>query len=133
MPLFGRRKQAAPEGPPDETFGFFTVEQAARFRDLARQGFAEAGLEVTVYADHVVDDAGRQFGLANVAAVCHNAPKGEREWRAITATHAAQIVRGMDAPSPFETMSRRTACWWRCPTDTSRRSTRSVTSRWCRL
>lgn len=106
MPLFGRGKQAEPDGPPDETFPFFTVEQAGRFREHARQGFAEAGLEVTVYADHLVDNSGRQFGLANVAAVCHNADRGEREWRALTATHAARIVRGMDAPSPFETMSR---------------------------
>jgi hypothetical protein len=106
MPLFGRRKAGAPSGPPDETFPFFSVDQAARFRDLARQGFAEAGLEVTVYADHVVDDAGRQFGLANLAAVCHNADKGEREWRGLTAHHAATIVRGTDEPSPFDTMAR---------------------------
>jgi hypothetical protein len=106
MPLFGRSKPTVPDGPPDETFAFFTVGQAARFRDLARQGFAEAGLEVTVQADHMVDDSGRVFGLGNLAAQCHNALKGEREWREITATHAASIVRGMDAPDPFDTMSR---------------------------
>ena len=106
MPLFGRRKDVVPDGPPDEAFPFFTGDQAARFRELARQGFAEAGLEVTVHPDHVVDDAGTQFGLANLAAQCHNAARGEREWREITATHTARIVRGMDAPSPFESMSR---------------------------
>lgn len=105
MPLFGRRKQDVPDGPPDPTFPFFTGSQAARFRELARQGFAEAGLEVAVHADHVVDDAGRRFGLANIAAVCHNAEGGEREWRSLTRDHAARIVRGMDEPSPFETMT----------------------------
>lgn len=106
MPLFGRKRPAVPDGPPDETFPFFTHAQAARFRDLARQGFAEAGLEVTMHPDHVVDDAGRMFGLANLAAACHNADRGEREWRTITRDHAARIVRSMDQPSPFETMSR---------------------------
>jgi hypothetical protein len=106
MPLFGRRKQTDPDGPPDETFAFFTADQAARFRDLVRQGFAEAGLEVTVHADHMVDDTGRMFGLGNIAAECHNAEKGEREWRELTAAHAARIVRGMAALSPFDTMSR---------------------------
>jgi hypothetical protein len=106
MPLFGRTKQAVPDGPPDETFPFFTGDQAARFRELARQGFAAAGLEVTVQADHLVDDSGRKFGLGNMAAQCHSARKGEREWREITATHAVRIVRGMNAPSPFDTMSR---------------------------
>jgi len=106
MPLFGRSKRDIPDGPPDETFAFFTAEQAARFRDYTRQGFAEAGLEVTVHADHMVDSAGRIFGLGNIAAECHNAERGEREWRRLTADHAARIVRGMDAPSAFDTMSR---------------------------
>src|SRR6478609_668291 len=106
MPLFGRKRPDVPDGPPDETFPYFTTAQAARFRELARQGFAEAGLEVTMHPDHVVDDAGRMFGLANLAAACHNADRGEREWRTITRDHAARIVRSMDQPSPFESMSR---------------------------
>jgi hypothetical protein len=106
VPLFGRKRPAVPDGPPDETFTFFTSVQAARFRDLARQGFAEAGLEVTMHPDHVVDDAGRMFGLGNLAAACHNADRGEKDWRTITRDHAARIVRSLDQPSPFETLSR---------------------------
>jgi hypothetical protein len=90
----------------DETFPFFTTAQAALFRDLVRQGFAQAGLEVTAYADHVVDSSGRIFGLANVAAECHNDERGEGSWREITTRHTDRIVRATDAPSPFDTMSR---------------------------
>ncbi|WP_202879236.1 hypothetical protein [Nocardioides cynanchi] len=89
----------------DETFGFFTTSQAAVFRDLVRQGFAQAGLEVTAYADHVVDSSGRVFGLGNVAAECHNDERGERAWREITTRHTDRIVRATDAPSPFDTMT----------------------------
>jgi len=89
----------------DETFGFFTTSQAGVFRDLVRQGFAQAGLEVTAYADHVVDSSGRVFGLGNVAAECHNDERGEQAWREITTRHTDRIVRATDAPSPFDTMT----------------------------
>jgi hypothetical protein len=104
MPDFGSRQQPSGE-PRDETFAFFTAAQAALFRDLVRQGFAQAGLEVTAYADHVVDSSGRVFGLGNVAAECHNDERGESAWREITTRHTDRIVRATDAPSPFETMS----------------------------
>ena len=35
----------------------------------------EAGREVTVYADHVVDDQGTQFGLWNLPALCGGEPE----------------------------------------------------------
>jgi hypothetical protein len=104
MPIFGNRHPS--DEPHDETFAFFTTSQAALFRDLVRQGFAEAGLEVTAYADHVVDASGRVFGLGNVAAECHNDERGERAWREITSRHTDRIVRATDAPSPFDTMTR---------------------------
>jgi hypothetical protein len=109
MVMFGRRKPPTPEERPDEqrdeAFPYFTSRQAARFREVARQGFAEAGLEVTMYADHVIDSSGRVFGLANVAAICRQAEHGEPDWREITSDHARRTVRSMDEPSPFETMS----------------------------
>jgi hypothetical protein len=104
MPIFGNRHPS--DEPHDETFAFFTTSQAALFRDLVRQGFAEAGLEVTAYADHVVDASGRVFGLGNVAAECHNDERGEGAWREITSRHTDRIVRATDAPSPFDTMTR---------------------------
>ena len=105
MAIFGNPQPGGGEAR-DETFPFFTTSQAALFRDLVRQGFAQAGLEVTAYADHVVDSSGRIFGLANVAAECHNDERGERSWREITTRHTDRIVRATDAPSPFDTMSR---------------------------
>jgi hypothetical protein len=104
MPSFRNRPQPDEGEPRDETFAFFSTSQAALFRDLVRQGFAEAGLEVTAYADHVVDSSGRVFGLGNVAAECHNDERGERAWREITSRHTDRIVRATDAPSPFDTM-----------------------------
>jgi hypothetical protein len=106
MPIFRNKQQPDESEPRDETFTFFTTSQAALFRDLVRQGFAEAGLEVTAYADHVVDSSGRVFGLGNVAAECHNDERGERAWREICSRHTDRIVRATDAPSPFDTMTR---------------------------
>lgn len=106
MPILPSTPPADEGEPRDEAFAFFTTAQAAVFRDLVRQGFAEAGLEVTAYADHVVDSSGRVFGLGNVAAECHNDERGESAWREVTRRHTDRIVRAMDAPSPFDTMTR---------------------------
>ena len=90
---------------PDETFPFFTIEQAATFRTLVRDAFGAAGLEVAAYADHVVDSDGITYGLGNVAASCRNDERGEAAWPEITREHAARITEAMREPSPFETMS----------------------------
>jgi hypothetical protein len=66
---------------------------------------AEAGLEVTVYADYAEDARGRKFGLGNLAAVCRNHSRGERAWRKIIESHVRTVVSGMDEQSPFKTMS----------------------------
>jgi hypothetical protein len=108
MGLWSRRarREVEPEvAGPDGAIGFFDARQGALFRALIRQAFAQAGLEVSVYADHVVDSGGRQFGLGNVAAACHYDPRGERAWPELTREHAERIVRAVDAPPPFETMS----------------------------
>jgi hypothetical protein len=55
---------------PDGSLSVFTVEDAARFRAMVREVAAEQGREVTVHPDHVVDDAGNEFGLWNLAAMC---------------------------------------------------------------
>ena len=67
MPLF--RKRPTGEAGPDEALTFLSVPQATDVRILVRQAFAEFGIEVTVLAGHVIDDAGRQFGLWNVALI----------------------------------------------------------------
>jgi hypothetical protein len=109
--LFRRRKQApaqpAPGLPLDETFPFFDVDQGLRFRSTVRQAFAEAGREVEVYADVIVDAGGAQFGLGNLAAACHNEDGGERAWPDLIRRHVLTITTRIDGPSAFDTTSAR--------------------------
>lgn len=100
-----RRRPDVPSSAPDEAFPYWSGEVAQRFRALVRAALAEAGTEVTVYADYAEDASGRQFGLTNLAAVCHNDRRGERAWRKIIQGHVRTVVAGMDQPSPFDTMS----------------------------
>ncbi|MCT9093438.1 DUF1444 domain-containing protein [Streptomyces sp. ASQP_92] len=105
MGIFRRGpKRDASDVPRDPEFGFFSNDEGARFRAVVREAFAELGLEVTVYADSVRDSAGRRFGLGNLAAVCHNEPRGPRVWPELIRKHVAMVLRTMDAPSALDTM-----------------------------
>ncbi|MET9364812.1 hypothetical protein ABZX93_28410 [Streptomyces sp. NPDC006632] len=99
----GPRRDAS-DVPRDSEFGFFSQDEGARFRALVREAFAELGLEVTVYADSVKDSGGRRFGLGNLAAVCHNEPRGPRAWPELIRRHVGMVLRTMDAPSALDTM-----------------------------
>jgi hypothetical protein len=108
MGLFGRRRRrerdlspVTPENP-DDSLTFLGVEDAQRIRALVRRSFADRGLEVSVHADHVVDDSGRQFGLWNVAAACHQDDRGRGGWADVVDQHVDRVLAGMDAPDPFE-------------------------------
>jgi hypothetical protein len=70
---------------------------------MVRAVLAETGVEVTVYADYAEDARNRQFGLGNLAAVCHNEGRDERAWRKIIEKHVQAIMSGMEQ-SPFQTM-----------------------------
>ena len=102
----GFLRRSRPEsGVPDEAFPFLTQEQATRLRNLVRTTFAEAGTEVTVHADHVVDAEGQTFGLANLAAACHANDRRERTWPKLVRQHVRGIVAAVEAPSPFDALS----------------------------
>lgn len=103
MALF-RKKPHPDSSPPDEVLPFFTRDQADRFRRTLAAAFAETGLEMQVFADHLVDERGRQFGVYNVAAVCFNDGRGERAWAELTAQHVRRLLVGMDGPNELETM-----------------------------
>ncbi len=105
--IFGRRP-TSPEGDdgPDPTFGFLTVGEAARLRALTRDAFARHGLEVDVHADHLRSDDGAGYGLHNLFALCHNARRGEREWKAIVGEHVARMIRARQGPDLTELSSR---------------------------
>ena len=79
------------ENIADPDLPFVTVGQAGRIRSLVRTAFAENGLEVTVFGDHVRDDRRAVFGLWNVASACRSDPGGERAWPRIVGAH----VRGL--------------------------------------
>ncbi|WP_338673692.1 hypothetical protein V1460_11770 [Streptomyces sp. SCSIO 30461] len=105
MGLFRRGpRRDGDDVPRDEEFAFFSVGEAARFRGQVREAFAEQGLEVTVYSDVVTDSSGRQFGLGNLAAVCHNDDRGPRVWPEVIRGHVTTVLRTMDAPSALDTL-----------------------------
>ncbi|MGW7364048.1 hypothetical protein ACWGI8_11605 [Streptomyces sp. NPDC054841] len=105
MGLFRRGpKRDGDDAPRDAEFAFLSVGEGARFRGQVREAFAEQGLEVTVYADVVTDSSGRQFGLGNLAAVCHNDERGPRVWPDVIRQHVGMVLRTMDAPSALDTL-----------------------------
>lgn len=87
MGLFRRKR---PPDPPDQALTFMPEPQANLLRTLVREVFAETGREVVVYADHVVDDSGGQFGLWNLAALCASEPPSQ--WRRIVEGHVRRIT-----------------------------------------
>ncbi|MCX4820035.1 hypothetical protein OG883_08980 [Streptomyces sp. NBC_01142] len=105
MGLFRRGpKRDGRDAPRDPEFSFFSADEGARFRAQVRAAFAEKGLEVTVYADVVSDSGGRQFGLGNLAAVCHNDDRGPRVWPELVRQHVGMVLRTMEAPSALDTL-----------------------------
>ncbi|KAB2811259.1 hypothetical protein F9L07_04955 [Pimelobacter simplex] len=101
----GRPDPAAAPVVPDEALPFLGVEDAQHLRGLVRTAFAERGVEVSVHAGHVADDSGRQFGLWNVAASCHQDDRGRAAWPALVGTHVERVLASMDAPDPFADLS----------------------------
>jgi hypothetical protein len=89
----------------DAEYGFFSVDEGAHFRAQVREAFAEQGLEVTLHGGAVSDSAGRRFGLGNLAAICHNDPRGRRWWPQLIRGHVARLVRVSDGPSPLESLT----------------------------
>jgi hypothetical protein len=103
--LFRRKSRRDPRDTPrDAGFSFFSVHEAALFRAQVREAFAERGLEVDVYEGSVVDNAGRQFGLGNLAAVCHNDDRGSRVWGELIRRHVRMVLRTIEGPSALDTL-----------------------------
>jgi hypothetical protein len=107
MALFRRPKAESESAPAmDSSLTFMTVTEAERVRALVRAAFAEIGLEVTVFLDHVRDAQGRQFGLWNVAASCHHDERDDAAWPTVISEHVRRIVASMDNPGgPFADLS----------------------------
>jgi hypothetical protein len=95
----------------DSDLTFFTYSKANAFRAIAREVFAEMGLEVQVHPGHAVDDSGREFGFWNVGAACYEQPQST--WRGVIGGHLQRVLASFEAPDPFDVME---------PADVSRRT-----------
>jgi len=102
--MFGRGSGPRDTSPRDAALPVLTEQQAQRLRSLVRQAFAELGVEATVFADHLRDAQGREFGVANLAAICAAAEQG-RDWPGIVEDHVARMLRIMDGPQPLDDMN----------------------------
>jgi hypothetical protein len=108
---FIRRRRGDDGGEPgvpaekDPEFRYFTAAQGAQFRALARQIFAEQGVETVVRPTFLEAQGGQRYGLHNLAAACHGARRGEQDWPAVMRDHAERILRATSGPVPFETTS----------------------------
>jgi hypothetical protein len=89
----------------DRHLTFLTEAQASRVRMLVRQAFAERGREVEVFAGHVRDDHGAEFGLWNVAVSCRDEPEGERAWPRVVARHVESVIAAADTADVFAGLS----------------------------
>lgn len=99
---FWRRSEREQHEQRDPELDFLTARQGARLRQLAREAFAEAGVEVVPHAQHLEASDGRQFGLWNLAATCGQAPGGEKEWPEIVRAHVATLLRSFEGPDVRE-------------------------------
>lgn len=93
-----RRRPGGDDSRQDDHLPFLTVAQAHHVRRLVREAFAQHGREVAVHADHVRDVHGGEFGLRNVAAACHQDPRGERAWALVVAEHVRKTLAHADYP-----------------------------------
>jgi hypothetical protein len=86
------KRGADEDGSRDDHLPFLTRPQARRVRMLMRQGMAERGREVAVSGGHVQDDHGTIFSLRNIAAICHNDPRGEKAWPQLVAGYVDKVL-----------------------------------------
>jgi hypothetical protein len=97
-------KRKSPEAvTADSALTFFTYSKANEFRAIAREVFAEMGLEVQVHPGHAVDDSGREFGFWNIGAICYEQP--QEKWRGVIADHLQRVLASFEAPDPFDVLS----------------------------
>ena len=90
---------------PDPAFTFMSTADAREVRSLVRESFAEHGLEVNVFADHVQDASRRPFGLWNVMASCHNDERGRIAWPAVVRDHVRKILASAATPDLFGSLT----------------------------
>ena len=105
MGLFGRRRdtrgdQTDEQEPRDRALPVLTEALARRLRLLSRQSMAQAGLEVTVYADYLEDSSGREFGLDGLSRLVAGLPA--KQWVNAVDDHVNRLLAVVDAPDEFD-------------------------------
>jgi hypothetical protein len=96
--LFNRNERE----PADETLPELTVGGAQRLRDLVRGSMAVSGYEVTVYAGHVEDADGRQFGLGSLARRLADPRLPAKRWPSVVDDHVRRLLASVDGPDEFD-------------------------------
>jgi hypothetical protein len=96
------RKQSWPDEPADETLPELTISAAQRLRDLVRGSMATSGYEVTVYAGHVEDADGRQFGLGSLARRLADPRLPAKHWSQVVEDHVRRLLASVDGPDEFD-------------------------------
>jgi hypothetical protein len=88
--MFGRKQAAS--AAMDEHLSFMSESEAAEFRALLSKSFAAEGVPVEVLVDHALAADGRQFGLWNIAAMCHGSERGRADWEGLVAAHVQTLL-----------------------------------------
>lgn len=96
------KRNPKPEEPADETLPELSISGAQRLRDLVRGSMAVAGYEVTVYAGHVEDADGRQFGLGSLARRLADPRVPARKWPEVVEDHIRRLLASVDGPDEFD-------------------------------
>ncbi|MCU1593003.1 MAG: hypothetical protein JWO12_395 [Frankiales bacterium] len=100
-----RKRSPVVSGPSDDHLPFFSVTDADLFRRTLAQAFAESGMEMQVFRDHLVDVNGRTFGVYNAATVCHHDERGKAAWPELARDHVRRLLDNLNAPSVLDTMT----------------------------
>ncbi len=99
--IFNRKHEPADE-PFDEALPELTVSDAQRLRDLVRIRMATEGYEVTVYAGHVEDADGWQFGLSSLARRLADPSMPAKRWPQVVDDHIGRLLASVNGPDEFD-------------------------------
>jgi hypothetical protein len=90
----GKGRRLVREALVDPQLSMLTVAEAAEFRALVHDAFANAGRTVALGPHNAHDDSGRRYGLWNLASACHDAAEAgdKASWPAMIAAHVRRVT-----------------------------------------
>lgn len=93
MSLF-RRGRHVEDGPADPHLAPLSVDQAEELTVLAREAFAELGIEVSPDGEGALETEEASYGLRNLAATVSRLPR--RKWARTVRRHVRAVAEAMD-------------------------------------